>query len=67
MKNLFPEYRHPNSGTNKITGNFPQNFFLQLKFTENLIPVSMCIPLPLLMTQYFPWDFSHNHVASETT
>ena len=30
-------------------------------------PVSTCIPVTYQMTQYFPRDFSHKRVASETT
>ena len=67
-KNLFPGYihRHPNIGTNKITGNFPSKFFVT-KIHREFYAVPMHIPLPYLMTWYFSCEFSHDCVASKTT
>ena len=59
-------HRHLNTGTNKITGNFPSKFFMTEIHRESHCSINMhTITISHNLVFFMP--FSHDHIASETT
>ena len=67
FENFFPDYMGIPILLPPNYRKFNGKIFFATKIHGESHPVSMCIPVMYLMTQYFSCKFSHKPISSETT